>query len=37
MGGGLSGNAWYLGSGWQDRTQELYTMAGEVTRKVAEK
>ena len=36
-GGGVAGNAWYLGSGWQDRTQELYTMAGEVTRKVAEK
>jgi hypothetical protein len=35
--GGVSGHNWYAGSGWQDRTQKLYDLAGEVTKKLAEK
>lgn len=35
--GGLAGHYWYAGSGWQDRTQRLYELAGEVTKKLAEK
>jgi len=29
-----TGHTWFVGSGWQDRTAELYTLAGEVTRKL---
>jgi len=35
--GGAAGHYWYVSSGWQDRTQRLYDLAGEVTRKLAEK
>ena len=35
IGGGAAGNAWYLGSGWQERAQQLYGLAGEVLRKVS--
>jgi len=35
--GGAAGHYWYAGSGWQDRTQRLYDLAGEVTKKLAEK
>lgn len=31
---GLGGQAWYLTSGWQDRSEKLFTMAGEVVRKL---
>ena len=27
---GAAGNTWFLGSGWQGRTAQLYTVAGEV-------
>lgn len=30
---GISGYVWYLGSGWQNRTQELFRLAAEVSRK----
>jgi hypothetical protein len=33
--GGVAGNYWYLGSGWQERTDRLYALAGEVQDKVA--
>jgi hypothetical protein len=32
-GGGTAGHYWYAGSGWQDRTQKLYDLAGEVAKK----
>jgi hypothetical protein len=35
--GGLQGHYWYAGSGWQDGAQKLYSLAGEVSRKVAGK
>ena len=35
--GGAAGHYWYASSGWQDRTQRLYELAGEVTRKLSEK
>jgi hypothetical protein len=35
--GGPAGRAWYAGSGWQERTQELYALAGEVAQKVGAK
>jgi hypothetical protein len=35
--GGLVGHLWYAGSGWQDRTQKLYDLAGEVRKAIAEK
>ena len=35
--GGTPGHCWYVGSGWQDRTQQLYALAGEVQRKLAAK
>ena len=35
--GGGPGHLWYAGSGWQDRAQELYGLAGEVERKLAGK
>jgi hypothetical protein len=35
--GGSAGHYWYAGSGWQDRTQKLYDLAGEVTKKIAGK
>jgi hypothetical protein len=34
---GPAGHAWYLGSLWQDRATKLFTLAGEVERKLAEK
>ena len=30
----IGGSAWYLGSGHQLRTEKLYSLAGEVTRKI---
>jgi hypothetical protein len=35
--GGIPGHLWYTGSGWQARTQKLYELAGEVTKKLATK
>ena len=35
--GGAAGAYWYAGSGWQDRQQQLYTLAGEVQRKMGGK
>jgi hypothetical protein len=35
--GGAAGAYWYAGSGWQDRQQELYGLAGEVQRREAGK
>jgi hypothetical protein len=35
--GGVAGHYWYVSSGWQDRTQTLYDLAAEVTKKIAEK
>jgi hypothetical protein len=35
--GGVAGGEWYAGSGWQDRQQQLYTLAGQVQRAVAGK
>jgi len=34
--GGTAGHYWYAGSGWRDRAQKLYDLAGEVTRQGAE-
>ena len=31
-----SGHYWFLGSGWQKRTEELFALAGEVSRKLGE-
>ena len=31
--GGEAGSRWYAGSGWQYRAQQLYDLAGEMTRK----
>ncbi|MBN2581858.1 MAG: hypothetical protein JXL80_02240, partial [Planctomycetes bacterium] len=31
--GGIAGHCWFAGSGWQDRTQKFYDLAGEVVRK----
>jgi hypothetical protein len=36
-GGGQVGHLWYTGSGWKDRTQRLYDLAGEVTKSLAGK
>ena len=33
---GLTGHKWFLGSGWQDRSEKLYALAGDVERKLAE-
>ena len=33
--GGTAGHYWYAGCGWRDRAQELYDLAGEVTRNSA--
>jgi hypothetical protein len=35
--GGTAGAHWYAGSGWQDRNQQLYTLAGEVQAKMGGK
>ena len=35
--GGSPGAYWYAGSGWQDRQQQLYTLAGEVQAKMGGK
>jgi hypothetical protein len=35
--GGGAGTTWFIGSGWQDRTQQLYSLAGEVARKASAK
>jgi hypothetical protein len=31
--GGVAGQYWFIGSGWQDRTQSFFELAGEVARK----
>jgi hypothetical protein len=33
--GGFAGHAWFVSSGWQDRTQKFYALAGEVVRKAS--
>ena len=33
--GSMAGHAWFVGSRWQERSKKLYTLAGEVTRKLA--
>ncbi|MHB1036217.1 MAG: glycoside hydrolase domain-containing protein [Pirellulales bacterium] len=33
--GGTAGHYWYASSGWRDRAQKLYDLAGEVTRRIA--
>jgi len=30
----VTGGNWYIGSGWQNRTMELFSLAGEVERKI---
>jgi hypothetical protein len=35
--GGSAGASWYAGSGWQEREQQLYALAGEVHRKMGGK
>lgn len=32
--GGMAGHAWFVGSGWQERTRQLYILAGAVARKI---
>jgi hypothetical protein len=34
--GTVAAQTWYAGSRWQDRTEKLYTLAGEVTRKLGQ-
>ena len=31
---GIAGNIWYVGSGWQERARELYSLAAEVQKKL---
>ena len=31
----VAGDSWFLSSGWQDRTEQLFTLAGEVNRKTS--
>jgi Glycoside hydrolase 123, catalytic domain/Glycoside hydrolase 123, N-terminal domain len=33
--GSMAGHAWFVGSRWQERSKKLYTLAGEVARKLA--
>jgi hypothetical protein len=33
----VTGDTWYVGSGWQERSQKLYSLAGEVEKKLAGK
>lgn len=33
-GGGFFGHQWFLGSGWQERSKELFDLAGEVSREL---
>ena len=33
-GGEVAGHIWFVGSGWQERSERLYTLAGEVERKL---
>ena len=33
---GVPGHRWFLGSGWQQQSKELYEMAGQVTRKAGQ-
>jgi len=32
----VAGHAWFLGSGWQERNGKLFTLAGEVARKLGQ-
>ena len=34
---GIAGHRWFVGSGWQARSEALYALAGEVARKLADK
>jgi hypothetical protein len=34
---GIAGNAWFISSGWQDRTQDLYRAAADVAAALGEK
>ena len=31
----VAGHVWFVGSGWQERSERLYALAGEVARKLA--
>ncbi len=33
----VDGNAWFIGSLWQERTEKLFTLTGQVTRKVGKR
>jgi hypothetical protein len=33
----IAGHAWFAGSGWQERSAELYALAGEVERRLGQK
>jgi len=33
--GTVSGHNWFVGSGWQERTGQLFSLAGEVTRRIS--
>ena len=33
----VDGNTWYIGSGWQDRTRQLFALAAEVQKALAAK
>ena len=33
----VTGSVWFLGSGWQERSERLFTLAGEVERKLGKK
>jgi hypothetical protein len=35
--GGIGGHIWFAGSGWQDRSQKFYALAGEVVKKTGTK
>ena len=34
---GPAGHVWFLGSGWQERSEKLFTMAAEVEKKLGSK
>jgi len=34
--GSMAGHAWFVGSGWQDRSERLYRLAAEVTKKLGQ-
>lgn len=30
----ITGHLWFVASGWQDRSEKIYSLAGEVARKL---